>query len=102
MPLTIPRPPTAAGTTLTFSFDPKSFFVKVDPNAPLYVGFLNSITNVTFVEATKASATSVTAPVPEGATGVAFAVLSTFSGGLSGNQLSEFGTLAGPAEVVLS
>lgn len=76
--------------------------MKVDPNAQLYIGMLNMVTNVTFVEATRTGEGSVTAPVPEGAAGVAFAVLSTFNGGLNGNQLSEFGTLAGPAEVVLS
>ncbi|KAI4183616.1 MAG: hypothetical protein L6R41_005296 [Letrouitia leprolyta] len=96
------QPPTPAGTTLTFAFDPSTFFVKVDPNAQLYIGMLNMVTNVTFVEATRTGEGSVTAPVPEGAAGVAFAVLSTFNGGLNGNQLSEFGTLAGPAEVVLS
>ncbi|KAL8934730.1 MAG: hypothetical protein Q9216_005759 [Gyalolechia sp. 2 TL-2023] len=96
------QPPTPAGTELRFTFDPSSFFVDVDPNAQLYIGLLNMITNVTFVEATSCGEGCVTAPVPEGAMGVGFAVLSTFNGGLNGNQLSEFGTLAGPAEVVLS
>ncbi|KAL8945744.1 MAG: hypothetical protein Q9222_007762 [Ikaeria aurantiellina] len=96
------QPPTPAGTTLTFNFDPSTFFVAVDPNAQLYIGMVNMVTNVTFVEATSCGTGCVTAPVPEGAAGAAFAVLSTFSGGLNGNQLSEFGALAGPAEVVLS
>ncbi|KAL8931704.1 MAG: hypothetical protein Q9211_006783 [Gyalolechia sp. 1 TL-2023] len=96
------QPPISAGTTLQFKFDPTTFFVDVDPNAQLYIGLLNMVTNVTFVEATSCGDGCVTAPVPEGAMGVAFAVLSTFNGGLNGNQLSEFGTLAGPAEVVLS
>ncbi|KAI4264930.1 MAG: hypothetical protein L6R35_007267 [Caloplaca aegaea] len=96
------QPPTPAGTPLRFTFDPASFFVDVDPNAPLYIGLLNMVTNVTFVETTSCGHGCVDAPVPEGAAGAAFAVLSTFNGGLNGNQLSEFGTLAGPAEVVLS
>ncbi|KAL8654008.1 MAG: hypothetical protein Q9210_001769 [Variospora velana] len=96
------QPPTPAGTPLRFTFDPASFFVDVDPTAPLYIGLLNMVTNVTFVETTSCGHGCVDAPVPEGAAGAAFAVLSTFNGGLNGNQLSEFGTLAGPAEVVLS
>lgn len=96
------QPPTPAGTQLKFTFDPSTFFVKVDPAAKLYIGLLNMVTNVTFVETASCGQGCVTAPVPEGAAGVAFAVLSTFNGGLNGNQLSEFGTLAGPAEVVLS
>ncbi|KAL8839219.1 MAG: hypothetical protein Q9170_001825 [Blastenia crenularia] len=102
MPAPNLQPPTPAGTTLKFTFDPSTFFVKVDPNAPLYIGMVNMITNVTFVETTSCGTGCVTAPVPEGAAGAAFAVLSTFGGGLNENQLSEFGTLAGPAEVVLS
>lgn len=41
-------------------------------------------------------------PLPEGVTGAAFAALTTFSGGLTLNDLSQFGTLAGPAEVLAS
>ncbi|KAI4241481.1 MAG: hypothetical protein LQ352_007439 [Teloschistes flavicans] len=95
-------PPTPAGTLLTFSFDPSTFFIKVDPNAPLYIAFINMITNTTFIEATKVDATTVTIPVPEGAAGAAFAVLTTFSGGLNETQLTDFGSLTGPAEVILS
>ncbi|KAL8710162.1 MAG: hypothetical protein Q9220_005245 [cf. Caloplaca sp. 1 TL-2023] len=102
MPKSDLQPPTPAGTVLTFNFDPATFFVKVDPNAQLYIGMVNMVTNVTFVEATSCGTGCVTAPVPEGAAGAAFAVLSTFSGGLNLNQISEFGALAGPAEVVLS
>ncbi|KAL8955781.1 MAG: hypothetical protein Q9193_006487 [Seirophora villosa] len=96
------QPPTPAGSILRFTYDPSTFFVDVDPNAPLYIGLLNMVTNVTFVETTKCGPGCVDALSPEGAAGAAFAVLSTFNGGLNGNQLSEFGTLAGPAEVVLS
>ncbi|KAI4126520.1 MAG: hypothetical protein LQ338_003710 [Usnochroma carphineum] len=96
------QPPIAAGTPLQFTFDPSTFFVPVDPNAPLYIGLVNQVTNVTFVETTSCGTGCVTAPVPAGLGNVAFAVLSTFGGGLNENQISEFGTLAGPAEVVLS
>ena len=96
------QPPVLGGTELTFTFDPSTFFDKVDPNAPLYIAFINQITNTTFVEATKSSASSVTVPLPDGLGNVAFAVLTTFSGGLTEEQLTDYGTLAGPAEVVVS
>ncbi|KAL8687906.1 MAG: hypothetical protein Q9218_006047 [Villophora microphyllina] len=96
------QPPTPAGTKLTFSFDPSTFFVKVDPNAPLFIAIINMVTNVTFIEATKVDANTVTVPVPEGAAGAAFAVLTTFSGGLNETALTDFGSLAGPAEFILS
>lgn len=96
------QPPVPAGTLLQFTFDPSTFFVQVDPNAPLYIGLVNLVTNVTFVETTSCGTGCVTAPVPKGAAGVAFAVLTTFSGGLNENQLTEYGALAGPAEVVIS
>ena len=94
--------PVAAGTELTFNFDPSTFFVALDPNAPLYIAFINQVTNTTFVEATKQGTNSVTTAVPAGLGNVAFAVLTTFSGGLNEDQITQYGTLAGPAEVVLS
>ncbi|KAI4158975.1 MAG: hypothetical protein LQ342_006948 [Letrouitia transgressa] len=96
------QPPTPAGTQLKFSFDPATFFVKVDPSKPLYIGLINLVTNVTFVETASCGSGCVTAPVPEGVAGVAFAVLSTFSGGLNEDQLTKYGALTRPAEVVLS
>ncbi|KAL8813783.1 MAG: hypothetical protein Q9223_006954 [Gallowayella weberi] len=102
VPPPIPNPPTPAGTPLKFNFDPSTFFVKVDPNAPLYIALVNMVTNVTFVETTSCGTGCVTAPVPKGAMGAAFAVLTTFNGGLNENQLTEFGALTAPAEVILS
>ncbi|KAL9584605.1 MAG: hypothetical protein Q9212_002010 [Teloschistes hypoglaucus] len=96
------QPPTPAGTLLTFSFDPSTFFVKVDPKAPLYIAIINMVTNITFIEAIKVNANTVTVPVPKDTAGAAFAVLTTFSGGLNETQLTQFGSLAGPAEFVLS
>lgn len=40
--------------------------------------------------------------LPDGVAGVAFAVLTTFSGGLTAAQLTQYGTLAGPALVAVS
>ena len=94
--------PVAAGTELTFTFDPSTFFVKVDPSAKLYIGFINQVTNTTFAETTSCGTGCVNVAVPDGLAGAAFAVLTTFSGGLDEDQVSQFGTLAGPAEVVLS
>ena len=98
------QPPVPAGTELRFTFDPNTFFVSVDPAAPLYIGLINMVTNVTYTEVTKVDANTVTIPVPEGAAGAAFAILTTFDGAaaLSEDQLSSFGTLAGPAEIILS
>lgn len=96
------QPPIAAGTTLTFAWDPSTFFVTVDPNAPLYMAFINQISPPIFEEVTKTGTGTGTVPVPSGVGGIAFAVLSTFSGGLDEMSLSQFGTLAGPAEVALS
>lgn len=96
------QPPTPGGTQLTFNFDPSTFFVKFDPAAPLYIAFINSVTNTTFVETTSCGTGCANVPLPDGLGGVAFAVLTTFAGDLTEEQLTEFGTLAGPAEVVIS
>ena len=96
------QPPTPAGTTLTFEWNPAQFFVSVDPNAPLYIALINQISPPIFAEVTKTSASTGTVPVPVGVGGAAFAILTTFSGGLDIMQLTSFGTLAGPAEVILS
>ena len=98
------QPPVPAGTLLKFTFDPSTFFVKVAPATPLYIGLINMVTNVTYTEVTSCGTGCATIPVPEGAAGAAFAVLTTFSpaDALSEDQLSNFGALAGPAEVILS
>lgn len=98
------QPPTPAGTELQFTYDPSTFFVSVDPNAPLYIGLINMVTNVTYTEVTSCGTNCAQIPVPEGAAGAAFAILTTFSpaAALTEDQLTTFGALAGPAEVVLS
>ena len=99
------QPPVPAGTTLTFSWDPSTFFVEVDPAAPLYIAVISQVSDPVFEKVTvfgSGARAMGTVPVPEGVSGVAFAVLTTFAGGLNTTQLSQFGTLAGPAEVVLS
>lgn len=98
------QPPTPAGTLLKFTYDPSTFFVKVAPGTPLYIGLINMVTNITYTEVTSCGTGCATIPVPEGAAGAAFAVLTTFptADALTEDQLSSFGTLAGPAEVILS
>ena len=96
------QPPVSGGTELTFKFDPSTFFVKVDPAAPLYIAFINSITNTTFAQTNSCGTGCATVPLPNGLGGVAVAVLTTFSGDLTEDQLTSFGTLAGPAAVVIS
>jgi hypothetical protein len=96
------QPPTPAGTTLTFSWDPSTFFVTVEPTEALYIAFINQISSPVFVQIGTGADSSGSVPVPAGISGVAFAVLTSFSGGLNETELSSFGTLAGPAECVLS
>ncbi|KAF6226568.1 hypothetical protein HO133_009434 [Letharia lupina] len=104
MPPSNLQPPTPAGTLLKFIYDPSTFFVEVAPGTPLYIGLINMVTNVTYTEVTSCGTGCATIPVPEGAAGAAFAVLTTFptADALTEDQLSSFGTLAGPAEVILS
>lgn len=96
------QPPVPAGTIVTFKWDSSTFFVPVDPNAPLYIVYVNQILPPIFEEVTITGPGEGTVPVAAGAAGAVFAFLTTFSGGLTAIQLSQFGTLAGPAEVLLS
>lgn len=91
-----------AGDVLAFAFNPTTFFVPVAPNAPLYVAFINQVGPTAFAALKMTGVGMGTATVPKGVSGVAFAVLTTFSGGLDTNQLTQFGTLAGPVEIVFS
>ena len=96
------QPPTPAGTVLTFTFNPSTFLVSVSPSTPLYIAFINQMTLLYFAPLTITGTGTGTVPVPANVTGIAFAVLTTFSGGLSEDSLSSTGTLAGPVEVALS
>ena len=83
-------------------WDPAEFFIDLEGNTPVYVALINGVGLPVFALAGKASDGKGSVPVPSGAGNVAFAVLTTFPGGLDGNGLTNYGTLAGPAEVVLS
>lgn len=94
--------PIAAGSTLAFKWDPSTFFVSVDPNAPLYVALVNQDSPVAFQPVTKTGSGTGTITVPQGMSNAAFAALTTFSGGLTATDLANYGTLAGPQIVLLS
>ncbi|KAI9689280.1 MAG: hypothetical protein M1820_010164 [Bogoriella megaspora] len=97
------QPPVAPGTTVSFAWDPSTFFVPVDPNAQLYIAMVNQNVSAPIFQSVTSTGTGTgNVQVPQNVNGTAFAALTTFSGGLSLNDLSSFGTLAGPAEVVLS
>lgn len=123
------QPPTPAGTTLEFAWDPSQFFVSVDPSAPLYIAMVNqnisapifeqvTVTGMSTSaaleevsrtgelgsadEVTATGAATGTAPVPSGVSGAVFACLTTFSGGLTLAELTSYGTLAGPVEILIS
>ena len=95
--------PIPAGTEIDFEWDPSTFFVPVDPNAPLYIAMVNqNISAPIFQEVTKKGKGKGSVPLPKTVAGAAFAALTTFSGGLTLQQLSDFGTLAGPTELIVS
>ena len=98
------QPPTPAGPPLQFTYDPSTFFVQPAAGAPLYIALINMVTNITYTEVTSCGTNCAQIPVPAGAAGAAFAVLTTSSGvdNLNENQLSASGSLTGPAEVILS
>ncbi|KAI9812879.1 MAG: hypothetical protein M1827_004397 [Pycnora praestabilis] len=95
-------PPVAAGATLSFSWDPTQFFVPVAAGTQLYIALINEITNIAFLPVTSTGTGTGNVIVPTGVAGVAFAVLTTFSTGLTEDQLTAFGALTAPAEVALS
>ncbi|MCJ1225869.1 hypothetical protein MMC12_002518 [Toensbergia leucococca] len=101
MPPVSLQPPTPAGTMLDFAWDPSTFFVQT--SGPLYIAIINqNISAPIFQEVTSVAPGSGSVPVPSGVAGAAFGVLTTFSGGLTENDLTSFGTLAGPVEILLS
>lgn len=95
------RPQQPAGTQLTFTWDPATFLSPTAASTPVYIFFVNQVAAPVFVPAGTAGAGSATVALPSGIAGVAFAGLSTFSGGLNMTQLSNFGTLAGKFTILV-
>jgi len=88
--------------TLTFNWDPTKFFVTVDPNEPLYIAFVNQQMPTVFVEVTSCGVGCGTVPTPGSPlSGAVFAALTTFKASLNETGLTDYGTLAGPAELIL-
>lgn len=96
--------PTAPGTPITFSWNPDEFLVPVDPNAPLYMaGVAENVTDPIYGQVTKINERSGTISTPADIpSGVVYVCLTTFAGGLTLQQLTDFGTLAGPLEIMIS
>ena len=92
------------GTELRLSYDLCTFSAQVYRSAPLYIGFISSVTNITYTEATVPSESTTTIHAAERASGAAFVVLTKCDRNtiLIKDQLYEYETLAGPAEVLLS
>lgn len=98
-------PAPAPGTMVEFKWDPSTFFVSVDPSTPLYIAMVNQNVEAPIfqqVQNLDFAAGTGSVPLPEGVAGAAFAALTTFSGGLDLTALSQYGTLAGPAEIIVS
>lgn len=103
MPPTDLQPPVAAGTTLELAWDPSEFFVPVAEGAPLYIAMVNqNVSAPVFEEVTVTGTGTGSVTVPEGVAGAVFACLTTFSQGLTMMDLTSFGTLAGPTEILIS
>lgn len=96
--------PVAPGTPITFSWNPDSFITPISPTTPLYMaGVAENATDPTFGPVTKINPSAGTIEAPaDFPSGVVFLCLTTFSGGLTLSQLTDFGTLAGPLTIMIS
>ncbi|KAI9716412.1 MAG: hypothetical protein M1828_000354 [Chrysothrix sp. TS-e1954] len=97
--------PVPAGTPVEFKWDPSTFFNPVDPSTPLYIAIVNQNVEMPIfaeVQNLDFSAGTGSVPAPANVSGAAFACLTTFSSGLDLTALSQYGTLAGPVEIIAS
>lgn len=91
------------GTQFTFAWDPSEFLISVDPLTKLYIAMVNQdLSSPTFLEVTKTGESTGTVVLLAELGGAAFACLTTFSGGLTLEGLTSYGTLAGPEIVVVT
>lgn len=99
-----PPSPVAPGTPIQFSWNPDEFLIDVDPSTPLYMaGVAENVTDPIYAQVTKLSATSGTVPTPgDIPSGVVYVCLTTFAGGQTMQDLTDWGTLAGPLEIMAS
>ncbi|KAL9083103.1 MAG: hypothetical protein Q9159_005977 [Coniocarpon cinnabarinum] len=85
-------PAPAPGTLVEFKWDPSTFFNPVDSNAPLYIAMVNQNVSAPIfqqVQNLDFAAGTGSVPLPAEVQGIAFAALTTFSGGLDLNALKE-------------
>lgn len=96
--------PVAPGTPIQFSWNPAEFLIHLAPDTQLYMaGVAENVTDPIYGKVTRLSANSGTvATPPDIPSGVVYVCLTTFSGGLTLDQLTDFGTLAGPLEIMVS
>lgn len=100
-PTKAPVPP---GTPIAFSWNADEFLVPVSQTTQLYMaGVAENVTDPIYAKVTKLNANSGTVPTPPDIpSGVVYVCLTTFSGGLTLDQLTDYGTLAGPLEIMIS
>ena len=95
------NPPLTPGTTLTFAWDmaaTKTLGYMAD--RPLHIAFLNQDMAPVYRPLHRTGVNIGTVALPSGISGMAFAVLTPFSGSLTAAQLAQSGALAGPAQIV--
>lgn len=102
-PVNITEGPLIPVTTLNFSWNPKQ--VNISALSPLFVAFVNQNVSAPIYRqlqsVSRVKGTGIAA-LPQNLDGSVFAALTTFGGNLTLDQLSAFGTLAGPIEIVVS
>ncbi|GAB7357248.1 hypothetical protein MBLNU459_g8227t1 [Dothideomycetes sp. NU459] len=102
------QPPVPAGATLALAWDPSQLFVPVAAAAaaaaePLFVAMVNqNVSAPVFAPVTVTGVGAGSVTVPAGVAGAVFACLTTFGGGLTLDELTSFGTLARPTEILIS
>ena len=103
MPPVSLQPAIAAGTVINLAWDPSTFFVPIAASEPLYIAMVNqNVSAPIFRVVTVTGQGTGSVPLPSGLGGAVFACLTTFSGGLTLDDLSAYGILAGPVQIVVS
>lgn len=103
IPSTVLQPPFSNGTILDFQWDPATFFVTVNHSQPLYIAMVNQNSSAPIIQRLAMTGNGTgSVRLPAGVAGSTFACLTTFSGGLTLDNLTSYGTLAGPVEVIVS
>lgn len=92
---------------ITISYDPDTFWAPQEDDATFYLALVNQGYEPVMVgineTGREGSVVIASAVIPvEESTGVVYAALTTFQGGMDVGNLTEFGTLAGPVEIVVS